>query len=66
MIWRAPLQHRLSAQRWADVINMWPNAVGTSKCPVAGKKCVWVSVGFIKMWIKNSFKNVKTLKKIKS
>ena len=22
-----PLQHRLSVQRWADRINMWPNAV---------------------------------------
>ena len=39
MIWvggGGPLQHRLSAQRWADSINMWPNALGTVKCPLAG------------------------------
>ena len=26
---------RLSAQRWADDINMWPNAVGTFNRPLA-------------------------------
>ena len=25
--WGILLQHRLSAQRWVDGINMWPNAV---------------------------------------
>ena len=48
-----PPQHRMSAQRWADGINMWPNAVGTFKRFLAGvqvyKKFVWVTVGFIKM-----------------
>ena len=29
------LQHRLSAQRLADGINMWPNAVGTFNRPSA-------------------------------
>ena len=59
----APPQHPLSDQRWADDINMWPNAVGTFKRPLAGvqvyKKFVWVSIGFIKMWIKNIFFNLK-------
>ena len=26
----------MSAQRWADAINMWPNAVETFKRPLAG------------------------------
>ena len=67
MIWGGgggPLQHRLSAQRWADGINVWPNAVGTFKRPLAGvwvyKKFVWV---IIEMLIKNILKNLKTLKK---
>ena len=54
MIWGGgggPLQHRLSAQRWADGINMWPNAVGTFKRPLAGayvyKKFVWVFIEFV-------------------
>ena len=51
-------------------ITMWPNAVGTFNRPLASvlvyKKFVWVTVGFTKMWIKNIFKNLKTLKKIKS
>ena len=29
-------QHRLSAQRWADGTNMWPNAVGIFNRPLAG------------------------------
>ena len=29
------LQHLLSAQRWADGITMWPNAVGTFNRPLA-------------------------------
>ena len=49
----APPQHRMSAQRCADGIKMWPNAVGTFKRPLAGvqvyKKFVWVTVGFIKV-----------------
>ena len=31
-----PLQHRMSTQRWAVSINMWPNAVGTFKRPLPG------------------------------
>ena len=31
-----PPQHRMSAQRWADGINKWPNALGTFKRPLAG------------------------------
>ena len=62
MIWGVPLQHP-AAQRWADGINMWPNAVGTFKRPLAGvyvyKKFVWVFNGFIKMLIKNIFLNIK-------
>ena len=27
MVGRVPPQHRWSAQRWADGINLWPNAV---------------------------------------
>ena len=60
----------MSAQRWADGIDMWPNAVGTFKRPLAGvyvyKKFVWVTVGFKKMWIQNIFKNLETLQRIKS
>ena len=29
--WGIPLQHRLSIQRWADGINMWPHAAPTFK-----------------------------------
>ena len=36
MIRGVPSHHRLSAQRWADGINIWPNAVGTIKGPLAG------------------------------
>ena len=54
-----PPQHRLSAQRWADGMNMWPNVVRTFKRPLPGvyvyKKFVWVSVRLIKMWVKNIF-----------
>ena len=60
-------QPRMSAQRWADGINMWPNVVGTFKRPSAGvlvyKKFVWITVGCITMWVKNIFLNLKTLKK---
>ena len=55
----------MSAQRWADGINMWPNAVGTFKRPLAGalefKKFVWVRVGLIKVGIKNILKNLKIM-----
>ena len=33
LIERVPPMHRLSDKRWADGINMWPNAVGTVKQP---------------------------------
>ena len=66
MIWVVHLQHRLSAQRCTDVINMWPNAVGIFKYTLAGvyvyKKFVRVLSGFIKMLIKKFFLNLKTLK----
>ena len=63
-----PPQHRMFAQRWADAINMWSNAVGTFKRPLAGVQVytnclIWVTVGFIIIWIKYI---LKTLKKIKS
>ena len=49
---------------------MWPNDAGKIKRPLAGvyvyKTFAWASVGFMKMWIKNIFLNLKTLKKIKS
>ena len=58
------------AQRWADGMNMWPSAVGTfnrpSACLYAYKKFVWVLSGLIEILIRNIFKNLKTLKKIKS
>ena len=61
------LQNSLSAQRWADGINMWRSAVGTFNRPSASvqvyKKFVWFLSGFIEMLIKNIFKNVKNLKK---
>ena len=64
------LQHLLSAQRWADGINMWPSAVGTfnrcSACVQVYKKFVWVLSGFIEILKRNIYKNLKTLKKIKS
>ena len=64
------LQDWLSAQRWADGINIWPSAVGTfnrpSACVQVYKKFVWVLSGFIEILIKNIFKNLKTQKKIKS
>ena len=60
------LQYWLSAQRWADGINMWPNAVGTFNRPLASvwvyRKFVWVLSGFIEMLIKNILKNLKTEK----
>ena len=61
--WGIHLQHWLSAQRWADGINMWANAVGTFNPPLASvqayKKFVWVLSRFIQMLIKskNSEKN---------
>ena len=64
------LQQLLSAQRWADGINMWPSAVGTFNRPSASvevyKKIVWVLSSFIEMLIKNIFLNLKTLKKKKN
>ena len=64
------LQHLLSAQRWADGINMWPSAVGTfnrpSACVYVYKKFVWVLSGFMGILIRNIYKNLRTLKKIKS
>ena len=35
LIRAVPPHHRLSAQRWADGINMWPIAVETFKRPLA-------------------------------
>ena len=56
----------MSAQRWADNITMWSNAVGTFNRPLASvqvyKKFVWVLGGFIEMLIIFIF-NLKTLKK---
>ena len=60
------LQHWLPAQRWADGINMWPNAVGTFSRPLVSvyvyKIFVWVLSRFIKMLIKNIFLNEKNKK----
>ena len=36
----------MSAQRWADGINMWPNAVGTFNCPL-GMQIVCLGLGWI-------------------
>ena len=50
---RIRLQHQLSAQRWADGINMWPNAVLTFNHYFGVQIVYW---GFI--WILKHDKNV--------
>ena len=62
--WEIPLQHRLSAQRLDDDINMWPNSVLTFNHSIHVKI---LCLGYL--WIlrnKNVFKSLKILKKSKS
>ena len=50
-----PLQHRLSAQRWADGVNLWPNAVLALTHPLGEQT---VCLGFSRI-VKKVFKNLK-------
>ena len=42
-----PPQHRWSAQRWADDINLWPNAVLAFNHTLGQYLYVWVITGFL-------------------
>ena len=59
------LQLWLSAQCWANGINIWPNAVGISNRPLGIQKFVWVNTEFIEVLIKKKNLNQKILKTIK-
>ena len=52
-------QHRLSAQRWVDGINLWPNDMLAFNHP-SGEPAVCLEFpGFLKILLRNVFKNKK-------